>query len=107
LRDVGKQIGPFRFIRIDLYRATSIQDETESGTAPGFSVQHVTYPQIDNATSRSAFAWNKEVKQTLSSDSDCNTDLSYEVGLASKRFISLRWTEFTYCHGAARGYSEI
>ena len=108
LAKVGQIIGPFRFNRIDLYAAKPADHGDDSGGYAGYGTQHVAYPQIDNPSSKAAFAWNKEMEQVLSSGKDFdageNTVLDYELGYATERFISLRWNDGTYEHGTPHGY---
>jgi uncharacterized protein len=106
---VGQKFGPFVFNRIDLYAAHSAPDST--GNKPGFYVAHVAYPQIDNANSPQATAWNKLAEKHLALDidgetDDADTDTDYEIGYASGHVISVQWTMSDYEHGAAHGTWE-
>lgn len=103
-----EQVGPFVFNRVDIYTAQPSGDET--GSATGFYVQHVAYPQIDNPRSPEVRAWNQETVHSLSTDGDCGSgddDVGYKVGYANTRFISVEWTDSIYCHGAAHGQWSI
>ena len=96
------------FSRVDLYAAKRAGDE--SGWAHGFYVQHVGYPQIDNANSPELRAWNEKNARSLPTDGDCGPgdyDIDYEVGYANARFISLEWENSTYCHGSPHGFSDV
>lgn len=106
LAKVGQRIGPWRFNRLDFYAALPAPDT--SGSAPGFYVEHIAYPQIDNADSPQVNAWNKSVEKNLSQgydgeDADSDTDTDYEIGNANEHIVSVQWTASEYEHGAAHG----
>lgn len=108
LRAAGQKIGPYVFNRIDLYATQPSGDET--GSAAGFYIQHTAYPQIDNANSPELRAWNQANVRDLPKDGDCGPgdyDVDFEVGYANARFISVRWTDSTYCHGTAHGFGGV
>ncbi len=108
LQTTVQKIGPFIFNRIDLYAARPSDEET--GSATGFYIQHTSYPQIDNSLSPDVLAWNRTNVRSLPTDGDCGPgdyDNDYEVGFANARFVSLSWTESTYCHGTAHGFHDI
>jgi uncharacterized protein len=104
LLQAGQQVGPFRFNRVDLYTLRPAKDE--SGLAPGFLVRHFAYPQIDNPDSPATIAWNaRQAKRTYGGYCEGSGDdqFDFEIGHATARFISLQWTAYSYCHGAAHG----
>lgn len=104
---VGQKQGPFVFNRIDLFAAgTSTADNVAT---PGFWTQHVGYPQIDNIATPAAEAWNKGARRDLANGDDCENghgddDVDYVVGYANDRIISIRWSDYTYCHGTPHGF---
>jgi len=107
LQEVAR-VGPYVFNRVDLYAAQPSGDET--GSATGFYVQHAAYPQIDNANSPELRTWNQENVHRLPKDGDCGPgdyDVGYKVGYANPRFISVQWTDSTYCHGTAHGFGSV
>ncbi len=103
------RVGPFVFNRVDLYAAQPSGDDTGSET--GFYVRHAAYPQIDNANSPEARTWNQEnVHHLPDKDDDCGPgdyDIDYKVGYANSRFISVEWSDSTYCHGTAHGFGDV
>lgn len=106
LSKVGQRIGPWRFNRLDFYAALPAPDST--GNTAGFYVEHIAYPQIDNADSPQVNAWNQTVEKSLSQGSDgedveSDTDTDYEIGEANEHIISVQWTASEYDHGAAHG----
>jgi uncharacterized protein len=108
LEDVAKRIGPFLFNRVDLYAADPADDH--SGSKVGFYIEHVSYPQIDNAASPETVAWNQQSARSLLNDSYCETgdySIDYELGLASAHLISVKWTHSSYCHGTPHGFWDI
>jgi uncharacterized protein len=110
LQDVAKKIGPFLFNRIDLYTAEPSDDNT--GSNPGFYIQHVSYPQIDNADTPELVAWNQKNLLSLSSDSYCDSnpndyEIGYELGIANSHMISVEWDHSTYCHGTPHGFWDV
>ena len=110
LKEVALKIGPFVFNRVDLYAAQPAPDE--DGASTGFYVQHVAYPQVDNANSPDLAAWNRQNVRQLSKETECDSpsgdsDTDYEVGYANARFISVQWIESTYCHGTPHGFGGV
>jgi len=110
LQGVAKRVGPYLFNRVDLYAVEPSGDNTGSKT--GFSVQHVSYPQIDNADSPELVAWNQQNVRSLSSANDCDDsstdcDINYELGIATPHLISVEWTHSTYFHGNAHGSWDV
>lgn len=110
LSKVGQKIGPFLFNRLDFYAALPASDT--SGSTPGFYIDHVAYPQIDNAASPQVSAWNRLVEKNLSQgnggeDVDTDTETDYEIGDVRDHVISVQWTNFEYAHGAAHGMYSI
>jgi len=110
LSKVGQRIGPWRFNRLDFYAALPASDST--GSAPGFYVEHIAYPQIDNADSPQVLAWNRAVEKNIAQgndgeDADSDTDTDYEIGEANGHIISVQWTAYEYDHGAAHGLYTI
>jgi uncharacterized protein len=113
LEDLGKvaqKVGSFVFNRIDLYAAEPSNDNT--GSDPGFYIQHVSYPQIDNASSPELIAWNRQNVLSLSNDSYCDSDpndysIDYELGIANAHIISVQWSHSTYCHGTPHGFWTV
>ena len=103
---VGQRFGPFLFNRVDLYSAEPTSDE--GGAIQGFSVHHVAYPQIDDASSKEMARWNNQTAQELSEETECeDDDVDYEIGYANARFISMQWQHSAYCHGTPHGYFDI
>ena len=91
-----------------MYAAQPSDDET--GSATGFFTQHAAYPQIDNPESSEARAWNKASVRDLPTEGDCGPgdyDVDYEVGYANAHFVSVQWTDSTYCHGTAHGFGNV
>ena len=104
----AQNVGPYVFSRVDLYDATPSGDEM--GSVEGFYVQHVSYPQVDNAKSPEVRAWNQASVRSLPTDGDfspCDYDIDYEIGLANAHVISTQWIDSTYCHGAAHGFGNV
>lgn len=105
LSKVGQRVGPWRFNRLDFYAALPAPDST--GNTAGFYVEHIAYPQIDNADSPQVNVWNKTVEKSLSQGNDgedeSDTDTDYEIGEANEHIISVQWTASEYDHGAAHG----
>jgi uncharacterized protein len=105
LAKVGETIGPYRFNRVDLYDAQRAT-ESDYGSVPGFYIQHVAYPQIDNPDRPELRAWNEQQQKKVSRSEDCysgDVDMDYEVGYANQRLISVRWSDSLYCHGTPHG----
>jgi uncharacterized protein len=108
LAEVGKKIGPFVFNRIDLYR-TKTDTVTHDGAVPGFYMEHVAYPQIDNQHTPETAAWNrKNIKALSEQEGICDSilgdyDTEYEIGYANQDITSVQWVQSFYCHGAAHG----
>jgi uncharacterized protein len=88
LAKVGQRVGPFLFNRIDLYAAEPAPAEDQTGGTPGFYVQHVAYPQIDNPHSPQEEAWNKQMVKSLAGEEE---PADYEIGYANRRVISMQW----------------
>ena len=108
LQAAAQRVGPYVFNRIDVYAARPSGDETGSST--GFYIQHAAYPQIDNAKSPEARAWNKANVRDLPTEGDCGPgdyDVEYELGYANAHFVSVKWTDSTYCHGTAHGFGGV
>lgn len=110
LQEAAEKLGPYIFNRIDLYAAQPSGDDT--GSATGFYIQHVAYPQIDNANSPELRAWNQANVRGLPKDGDCDSgsgdyDVDYEVGYANARFVSVQWSDSTYCHGTPHGFGSV
>jgi uncharacterized protein len=108
LAKVGQRIGPYRFNRIDLYEAKPVSDVSDTtGHTEGFSTKHTAYPQIDNADSNEALAWNKQQVASLPGMGDCesdgNYDIDYLIGYANEHVISKLDTWNQYCHGTPHG----
>lgn len=108
LAKAGQTFGPYRFNRIDLYEAQQVTDPTDStGHTEGFFTKHAAYPQIDNAESAEALAWNKQQVTGLPKLGDCESDgdydADYEIGYANKHVISKLQTWSEYCHGTPHG----
>jgi len=107
LQTVGQRIGPFVFNNVDLFAAEPA--EGDDGAISGFYIQHVAYPQIDNANSRELIAWNRQNVRNLSTKGDCGSSsgdysTDYEIGYANTRLISVSWRRSTYCHGTPHGF---
>jgi len=108
LQNAGEKLGPYVFNRIDLYAAQPSGDET--GSATGFYIQHTAYPQIDNADSPELQAWNRANVRGLQKDGDCGPgdyDVDYKVGYANAHFVSVQWSDSTYCHGTPHGFGGV
>jgi uncharacterized protein YecT (DUF1311 family) len=106
LEAVAKRIGPFLFNRVDLYAAEPSDDNT--GSRVGFYIQHVSYPQVDNADTPEVIAWNQQSAQSLSDGGDCeDSSTDYELGIASRHMISVIWTHSSYCHGTPHGFWDV
>jgi uncharacterized protein len=106
LAEVGKQIGPFRFNRVDHFDAKPAETGDDSGSSPGFYIQHVAYPQIDDPTTAAQRTWNKKNSDTKPAgycDSEGDDDTDYEIGFAHAHFISVQWGISSYCHGTPHG----
>jgi len=106
LSKVGVRIGPYMFNRVDLYAAKPAPDR-DTGVNPGSYIQHVAFPQIDSPLNQESEAWNKHAKRSLPVEGYCESDgdneVSYDLGYATDRMISLLWTESSYCHGTPHG----
>jgi uncharacterized protein len=105
----GAQLGPYVFGRIDLYAAEPAPDR-ETGSVPGFYVQHVAYPRIDSPLSPQAEAWNRRAEKTLTTSDDCgqgDDETEYDIGYANRAVISMQWTNSTYCHDTSHGMFDI
>ncbi len=110
LSGVGQKLGPFTFKRIDLFTADHSSDTTdESGSWHGFITKHVGYPQIDHPDTSTTRFLNKLFAKTLSDsstnycESDGDGDVDYRVTFASEKLVSVTWSNYIYCHGAAHG----
>ena len=109
LAHVGR-FGPFVFNRVDVYGVKPVTNANDSsGTAPGFYVTHIAYPQIDAASKATENAWNskaavfaEDFNRGVSEDC-CDEDTDYELGLVTRRLISTRWRSWDRPHGAAHG----
>lgn len=108
LAKVGQTMGPYRFNRIDLYEAKPVSNLSDTtGHTEGFSTKHTAYPQIDNADSDEALAWNKRQVAGLPGMGDCESDgdydIDYIIGYANKQVISKQEGRNQYCHGTPHG----
>lgn len=105
---VGQMIGPYRFNRVDIYEAKPVSNQSDTtGHTEGFSTKHTAYPQIDNADSDEALAWNKQQVTGLPGVGDCESDGDYDtnylIGYANKQVISKLEERDQYCHGTPHG----
>lgn len=109
VESIGQKIGPYIFNGVDFYAAEPADNGT--GGSTGFYVQHVAYPQIDNANSPELVAWNRQNVKPPSTEAECDTNgdssLDYEIGSATARFISVEWALSTYCHGTPHGFFQV
>lgn len=107
-----RKLGPFVFTHIDVFGATPAPDDTGSGSAPGFYVQHVGYPQIDDIRRPLTKDWNELAVRPFPVSGDCEAgpgdyeDNSY-VTYANNTLISTSRNFGEYCHGAAHGIGWV
>jgi len=102
--------GPYLFTRVDLYRATILPlDDSESPPDKRRALFHIAYPQIDHPTDVAARQWNRLVVQA-DPETGCevagDVTVAYKLGLATKRLISVTWTNWEYCHGTPHGHGR-
>jgi hypothetical protein len=64
--------------RIDEYRVTPAIDET--GEEPRFYIEHVGYPQIDNAIGPHAADWNKIHTESIAAIDSEDSMSDNEIG---------------------------
>jgi len=110
LNAVARKLGPFLFNQVDLFAAEPHDSSDDTGSVPGFYVQHLSYPQIDNPESASSHAWNAAydkgpVSTTVGCDGpEGDGESRYEVTYAGEHVISVAWSDSTYCHGTPHGF---
>lgn len=110
LAQVGLRLGPYVFNRIDFYAAG--RSRNEDGNRPGFTTDHVAFPQIDSPVTPATTAWNASQRKdapgemndsTDAADSGEDDDTDYAFGCVSERFISLQVNGQEYIHGTPHG----
>jgi len=95
LAKVAYKLGPFVFNRIDLFAAEPHDASDETGSVPGFYIQHLAFPQIDNVNSAAVASWNRtNDRGSVNHDSSCDSgsgdeDQDYDVGYANNYIISV------------------
>jgi uncharacterized protein len=107
------RMGPFLFSRVDHFKVTraSYTDDslTSSGSLPGFSVEHVRYPRIDQPVNTSTVALNKLIVAWLVDYPDCDEggDINEEDYLisATNDRIAISKSQEASCHGSPHGSS--
>ena len=113
LNAVARKLGPFLFDQVDLFAAEPHDSSDESGSVPGFYVQHLSYPQIDNPNSADTKAWNEiydkgSVSTTVGCDGpEGDEETRYDVSYAGGHVISVAWSDSTYCHGTPHGFFSV
>jgi uncharacterized protein len=113
LAQVAQKLGPFVFNRIDMFAAQPHAFSDQSGSVPGFYVQHLTYPQIDNVNSPAAAKWNKAYdKGDAGNGSGCESGMGneitdYEISYANHRMTSVQLVEYEYCNGTPHGHFTV
>jgi hypothetical protein len=103
-------LGPFVFTHVDIFYAKPAADDT--GLAPGFYIQHVGYPQIDNIHNSVIKGWNDLTMLTSPVSGDCedgpgNYEDNSVVTYANSTLISTSQEFSEYCHGAAHGIGWV
>jgi len=113
LAKVAYKLGPFVFNRIDLFAAEPHDASDETGSVPGFYIQHLAFPQIDNVNSAAVAAWNRtNDRGSVNHDSSCDSDSGdedqdYDVGYANNYIISVERVVLEYCHGTSHGMFSV
>jgi uncharacterized protein len=113
LKQAAVRDGPFLFTRIDVYSAETPprDDQDEDGAPPPAEValKHTAVPQIDSPMTPVAADWNGLAMRSDPGGGCEDVDLSYRLGLATSRLISVTWTNWEYCHGTphGHGYSRV
>lgn len=110
LAQVAQKLGPFVFNRIDMFAAEPHDASDQSGSVPGFYIQHLAFPQIDNLNSTAVATWNKAYdKGDVAKGAECDSgmgdeDNNYSVGYANQHVTSIQWSLSDYCHGTPHGF---
>jgi uncharacterized protein len=113
LNAVARKLGAFLFNQIDLFAAEPHDSSDNTGSVPGFYVQHLSYPQIDTPVSANTNAWNKiydkgRVSTTVGCDSpEGDEETRYDVSYAGEHVISVASSDSTYCHGTPHGFFSV
>lgn len=98
--------GPYLFTRVDLYTAAPAPPEVVATGDHRVSVSHIAYPQIDQPDTAIVRQWNALAKQ-VGVDPICgppqDVEVSYQLGLATRRLISVSRGTWAYCYGMAHG----
>jgi uncharacterized protein len=110
---VARKLGPFLFNQVDLFAAEPHDSSDDTGSVPGFYVQHLSYPQIDTPVSANTDAWNKIYdKGPVFTSVGCDGprgdgETRYDVSYAGEHVISVTWSDSTYCHGTPHGFFSV
>ena len=107
LKKVGISVGPYTFTNIARYNAAPETKSDGSGTAPGFSINRKSIPQIDIPGNKSVIAFNNFLMANAGDSNDCDfggdASNGFEVAAAGEAIVSLAKGSGEYCHGAPHG----
>ena len=105
LKAAAARLGPYLFTRIDVYQA----DRLRGGATKAAEERHAAYPSIADPKTDAERAWNAlQVRKPERADCEGrhgDTDVDYEIHLATAELIGVVWTEGYYCHGAPHPYA--
>lgn len=101
------KIGPYIFSRIDYFYTSPDKEHDDYSAYRG----QVTYLRIDAPISAESQAWNKSVGNEkpnffhgICDGSEGDVGSSQTVTFATDHIISVRFSNWFYCHGAPHGY---
>jgi uncharacterized protein len=106
--------GPYLFVRVTSYAveqpAGDAEDDQNAQAGRRFGRDFAAYPRIDSPSTPATSSWNKG-KENSTSRSTCEDvagdgDVDYSINLATQRLISVTWTDWSYCEGAAHGNGD-
>jgi uncharacterized protein len=112
LGQAAQRLGPFVFTIVQRLQVQKNYDTSPTPIGPddqplGLRVINFSYPQIDNAESPEAKAWNIAIAQQGGNiGNDCEAGQSYqsyEIRSATSQAISVVFSTWQYCQGAAHG----
>ena len=107
LEHAAVKMGPFVFRRVDMLRA---EETPHTMTA-------VSYPQIDQPITATTTTWNRLIASDFAAFAAPNSspicegnagefNIDYRMMMATDRLISVTFSEWMACNGAAHGYGN-
>ena len=112
LAQVGLRAGPLVLTLADRYDIAPAP--VRADLPPDFRqlpfVWQIDYPQIDDAASPAALAWNRRQEPAWPTTEDSRPTqlfVNYDVGCASDRLLSLQFVTYEFSQGAAHGNTGL